>query len=94
MLFRIAGKYLGAYWGAKIAKADSSIVKHMDGGLIPQAGIVIGLVLNVYKMEAFGDIAELLLGIGMGTTIINELLGPVMTKYSLRKAGEIKKKSE
>ncbi len=66
----------------------------MDGGLIPQAGIVIGLVLNVYKMEAFGDIAELLLGIGMGTTIINELLGPVMTKYSLRKAGEIKKKSE
>ena len=34
--------------------------------------------------------AELLLTIIMGATIINELIGPIMAKHALKKAGEIK----
>lgn len=87
---RILGKYVGAWWGGKIAKSDNAIIKHTAGGLIPQAGIVIGLVLKVYQMEAFQVFAELLLTIIMGATIINELIGPIMAKHSLKKAGEIR----
>ncbi|MBI9065225.1 MAG: cation:proton antiporter, partial [Marinilabiliaceae bacterium] len=45
VILRILGKYTGAWWGGKLAKSDASIIKHTAGGLIPQAGIVIGLVL-------------------------------------------------
>ncbi len=90
VLLRIAGKYLGCWWGARTAKADEPIKKYTAGGLIPQAGIVIGLVLNVYQMEVFKPFSELLLTTIMGATIINELIGPIMAKHSLKRAGEIR----
>lgn len=89
VILRIAGKYIGANIGSRISGAELHIRKYTAGGLIPQAGIVIGLVLNVYQVQAFKDISELLLTTVMGSTIINELIGPVMAKYSLKKAGEI-----
>ncbi len=90
VVLRVAGKMLGANWGAKLVKADKKIQKYTAGGLLPQAGVVIGLVLSIYKNEHFVDIAEILLTTIMGTTIIYELIGPVVAKYSLKKAGEIK----
>ncbi len=90
VVLRVVGKMLGANWGAKLVKADRKIQKYTAGGLLPQAGVVIGLVLSIYKNEYFVDIAEILLTTIMGTTIIYELIGPVVAKYSLRKAGEIK----
>ncbi len=88
--FRALGKYLGAKAGAKIVRANKMIQNYTAGGLFPQAGIVIGLVLSVYQIEPFKDIAEILLTTIMGTSIIHELLGPIAAKYSLLKAGEIK----
>ena len=41
--------------------------------LLPQAGIVIGLVLNIYQKEEFKEISEILLTTIMGATIIHEL---------------------
>ena len=90
---RIAGKYIGANIGARTAKADRSIRKYTAGGLLPQAGIVIGLVLSINQNEAFKDISEVLLTTIIGATIINELIGPVVTKFTLMKAGEIKNNS-
>ena len=59
--FRALGKYLGAKAGAKIVRANKMIQNYTAGGLFPQAGIVIGLVLSVYQIEPFKDIAEILL---------------------------------
>lgn len=87
---RIVGKYLGCYLGARWAHAPYSIRHYTAGGLIPQAGIVIGLVLNVYQMEEFAEISEVLLAVVMGATIVNELIGPVMARHALVKAGEIR----
>jgi len=89
VVLRIVGKYLGANWGARIAKADASIRKHTAGGLLPQAGIVIGLVLSIHQHEGFKEISEILLTTIMGATIIHELIGPIAAKHSLTKAGEI-----
>ena len=90
VLLRTAGKYLGANLGARMAKADTSIQKYTAGGLIPQAGIVIGLVLSIYPNVQFGQISELLLTVIMGATIIHEIIGPLAAKASLRNSGEIK----
>jgi Kef-type K+ transport system membrane component KefB len=91
IVFRTIGKILGAYWGAKFVKADQSIQKYTAGGLLPQAGIVIGLVLSIYNEVQFSEISEVLLATIMGATIINELIGPIAAKYALSKAGEINK---
>jgi Kef-type K+ transport system membrane component KefB len=91
IVFRTIGKILGAYWGAKLVKADHSIQKYTAGGLLPQAGIVMGLVLSIYNEVQFSEISEVLLATIMGATIINELIGPIAAKYALSKAGEINK---
>ncbi len=91
VVLRTIGKYLGANWGARFAHADKTIQKYTAGGLLPQAGIVIGLVLSVYQVEAFSAIADILLATIMGATVIHEIIGPIAAKYSLAKAGEIGK---
>lgn len=93
VLLRTAGKFIGADLGARIVKADTSIRKYTAGGLLPQAGIVIGLVLSIYQEEEFKEISEILLTTIMGATIIHELIGPISAKAALTKAGEIKMKS-
>ncbi|MBL6448261.1 cation:proton antiporter [Fulvivirga sp. 29W222] len=91
VLLRTIGKFIGTIAGARLVKADHLIQKYTAGGLLPQAGIVIGLVLSIYQKEQFKDISEILLTTIMGTTIIYEFIGPISVKYSLMKAGEIKK---
>lgn len=86
---RWLGKYLGVYSGATLAKSDQSIRKYVAGGLLPQAGVAIGLILSIHGEEGFKDISDMLLATIMGATIINELIGPVLAKYSLMKAGDI-----
>lgn len=89
VLLRILGKYLGAYTGARIVNANPSIRKYTAGGLLPQAGIVIGLVLSIYQIEEYSEFSKTLLTTIMGATVVNELIGPIAAKYSLMKAGEI-----
>ena len=89
VLLRSLGKYLGVNAGARLVHADRSIRKYVAGGLIPQAGIAIGLVLSIHGQEGFKETDYILLTIIIGTTIINEVFGPLLTKYSLRKSGEI-----
>ena len=59
------------------------------GGLIPQGGIVIGLALLLTKDAAFAQIASFIIGIVIGATLIHEIIGPIISKYSLKKAEEI-----
>ena len=89
VILRTIAKFLGAGLGAKMVSADRSIQTYTAGGLLPQGGIVIGLVLSIYQQETFTTISDLLLAVVMGGVVIHELMGPVAAKYSLIKAGEI-----
>lgn len=89
VVLRFFGKYLGTMVGASIVNADSKVRKYTFGGLIPQAGVAIGLVLSIYQKEGFSEISDMLLSIVMGATIINELVGPVAARYTLKKSGEV-----
>ncbi len=86
-VFRIIGKFTGAYLGSILSQAPTSVRKFIGLGLIPQAGVALGVAL-VVKSD-FPDMGKFIFNTIIATTIIYELIGPVLTKISLQKAGEI-----
>lgn len=89
ILFRTIGKLSGTIVGGKLSKASLPVKKYTAGGLISQGGIVIGLALVIGQNPAFGSIADIILNVIIGATIVHEIVGPVASKFVLGKAGEI-----
>lgn len=89
ILLRAAGKFGGSVSGALIARSSERIRKYTFGGLIPQGGIVIGLALLVVDNPAFHGFADIVLNVVIGATVIHELIGPILSKQVLLRAGEL-----
>ncbi|MCK4916689.1 MAG: cation:proton antiporter [Candidatus Omnitrophica bacterium] len=89
IIFRIFGKIIGAYFGAKIIGASSSIKKYMGWALIPQAGVALACAL-IAKNEIGGEMGDKILTITIASTVFFEILGPWITKLALVKAGDVK----
>jgi Kef-type K+ transport system membrane component KefB len=94
LLARIAGKVTGAYLGSVLGRAPAAVRNNIGFGLLSQVGVAIGLSLVVAK--EFGginqegqDLAITVINILLGTTIITEIVGPILTRYGLRRSGEI-----
>jgi len=87
---RMIGKFFGIYTGARMLKSSPKIKKYTAGGLIPQGGIVIGLALLLAKDPIFKESASLMVGVVIGAALIHEIIGPILSRFSLKKAGEIK----
>lgn len=87
VIFRVLGKWLGAYWGASIMKTSDEVKKYLGPALIPQAGVAIGLTFVAQSVvpQYAGSIRAIILC----ATLIYELIGPAIAKLSLQKAGEI-----
>lgn len=88
IVFRVLGKVIGSYLGGVISHSTANIKKYMGLALLPQAGIAIGLALSLQKDPNFVDIAPIILNIVIATTLIHELIGPVITRYVIKKVGE------
>ncbi|MBN1899678.1 MAG: cation:proton antiporter, partial [Spirochaetes bacterium] len=89
VLLRAIGKFAGVFIGASIGKAALKVRQYTAGGLIPQGGIVIGLALIICQNTAFSHFSNILLNVIIGATVIHELIGPVLSRFVLKKAGEI-----
>lgn len=89
IIARMIGKFSGIYFGSIIFNASAPIKKYTAGGLIPQGGIVIGLALILTNDPAYKDTASMIMGIVIGAALIHEIIGPVFSRLSLKKAGEI-----
>ena len=88
IIVRVLGKMGGASLGAIIGKASPEVKKYLGPTLIPQAGVAIGLSMAaVTVVPEFGANIRAII---LCATIIYELVGPVITKITLIKAGEIK----
>lgn len=84
---RVIGKLLGAFVGAKIMKTPKTVSKYIGLTLVPQAGVAIGL--TIAAQSAVPEYAEQIRAVILCGTLIYELVGPVLTKIALTKAGEI-----
>lgn len=87
VVVRVIGKMLGASFGAWIMKADEKIKKYLGPTLIPQAGVAIGL--TIVAQSVVPEYAEEIRAVVLCGTLIYEMIGPAITKFSLFKAGEI-----
>jgi Kef-type K+ transport system membrane component KefB len=86
-VFRTIGKVYGANIGARIGRAPKIASDWLGLALIPQAGVALGIGL-VAKVT-FPQFGSYIFTIIAATTVVFELIGPLLTKISLIKAGEI-----
>lgn len=91
---RTAGLMGGAALGATAGRLEPNIRKYLGMGILSQAGVAIGLSLVVKsEFAGLGDHGQAI-GAGVITTITAtciffEIIGPILTKIALTKAGEI-----
>ncbi len=86
---RVLGKLGGASLGAKLTKASPTVSKYLGLTLVPQAGVAIGL--TIVAQSAVPQYANEIRAVVLCGTLVYELIGPVLTKTALTKAGEITK---
>ncbi|MBQ4154175.1 MAG: cation:proton antiporter [Clostridia bacterium] len=87
IIFRSAGKYLGAFFSAKATKCSPEICKYLGITLLPQAGVALGMCATAMQLGAEGTLIR---NITLFAVLIYELFGPVFTRMALTAAGEIK----
>lgn len=100
-----AGATVGASLFASVlaahaCRAEKKIRKYLGLGILSQAGVAIALALTVQREFAglgsagHGDrIGTIVITTVTATSIVFEIVGPILTKYALRKAGEIPARS-
>ena len=73
--------------GAALTGADPNIRKYLGITLLPQAGVAIGMAqLAMTQLPEYGASIR---AVVLSATLIYELVGPLLTKIALTKAGEI-----
>ena len=92
---RATGKVGGASLGAALGKAPPTVRRYVGLALIPQVGVAIALAIMVrqeFGSGGFGEAGEnlalMVINILLFTTVITEIVGPLLTKWALGKAGE------
>lgn len=87
-LFRVFGKVFGAWFGARISHSDKKVAKYLGYTLIPQEGVSIGLSIAATMVlpEYMGNQIR---AIVLAAVLVYELSGPIITKMTLVKAGDI-----
>ena len=89
-IFRLFGKYFGAFTGSYIAKVPEKVRKNIGLCLFSQAGVAIGLALSTdiefskYNIEA-QQLGASIVTIVTASTLIFQIIGPIMTKVALEK---------
>jgi Kef-type K+ transport system membrane component KefB len=84
ILARSAGKIGGGYLGARVCAADPRLTRLIGWCLLPQAGLALGL--SLMAAEVFPQYAAPLLSLLVGSTIVFELIGPLVMRIALRRA--------
>ncbi|MEA2103561.1 MAG: cation:proton antiporter [Candidatus Cloacimonadota bacterium] len=96
VLARMIGKYSGVFTGAKISHTDERTKKYLGVCMFPQAGVALGLVLLIQAspiiMNATKEIQLLAINavnIVIFSVFINELVGPVLSKWAIIKGAKL-----
>lgn len=93
-LLRMAGKFVGAAIGSRLAGAPAVVSKYVGFGLFSQIGVAIGLAITIAREFTDPYIGNLTITILLATTVVTEIVGPVLTKWAVIKAGEAGQENE
>ncbi|MBW2311993.1 MAG: cation:proton antiporter [Deltaproteobacteria bacterium] len=88
IILRIIGRLVGAWTGGAISHADPLMRRWMGMALMPQAGVALGMAL--VAIERRPDLSEIILPVVIASTVLFELIGPVLTRTGLIHVGEVR----
>jgi len=86
VILRVMGRFLGAWTGGIVSRADPVLRQWIGMALMPQAGVALGMALVV--LERRPDLGETILPIVIASTVIFEVIGPILTRKGIIRAGE------
>ncbi len=80
---RVLGRMIGGWLGA--ASAGRSVIERRWTGaaLLPQAGVAVGMAL--VAAHEFPDMANIILTITVGSTVLFELIGPAVAFFAIKR---------
>ncbi len=87
IITRSIGKYSGASISAKLTGCNENIIKYLGITLLPQAGVALGMAIKASELGPSGSIVR---NITLFAVLVYEIVGPLLTKIALTKAGDIK----
>lgn len=93
---RSLGKIEGAKFSSRMMHCEPTVQKYLGITLLPQAGVCLGMSITAMNvMNAIGatESALVIRNISLFAVLIYELVGPLLTKIALDKAGEIPEKA-
>lgn len=96
-IVRIGGKILGSHGGCKVVKSDKKVRNYLGLGLIPQAGVAIGLAYmgaRIFTEQGYPTLGDSLQTIILASSVLYELVGPGLAKLGLYLSGSYKKEED
>jgi Kef-type K+ transport system membrane component KefB len=94
VLMRSLGKYIGAFWGGKLSKAEKPVQQYMGMALFAQGGVAVGLSIvashnlqHIQLTDAM-TLGDTIIFTVTATTLCVQLIGPAFAKLAIEKAGE------
>lgn len=87
-LARISGKIIGVALGAQLAGSPKIIGRYLGFGLVPQAGVAIGLIFLISADSALVEYSTMITPVVLTGVFLSELLGPVTARFAMKQAGE------
>ncbi len=89
---RAAGVFAGTRAFGSRAGGDPIVAKNIGFAMLPQAGIALALATTVKSsFKGWGESVGTIL---LGTVVVNEVLGPILFRSALSRAGEIPPEDE
>ncbi len=88
ILCRAAGKVVGCWFGARYSGAPAAVRKYLGICLLPQAGVAIGLAILAGR-QFNAELGKTIIMVIMTATFLMEILGPMLVKFGVKKAGEV-----
>ncbi|MDZ8118010.1 cation:proton antiporter [Pontiella agarivorans] len=92
---RSLGKWIGAFWGGRISKAEKPVQNYLGMAIFAQGGVAVGLSIvasnNLQHIEILEglNLGDMIIFTVTATTLCVQLIGPVFARMAVKKAGEI-----
>jgi Kef-type K+ transport system membrane component KefB len=81
--FRALGRLAGGWVGARLGGSDAGTRRWIGAALMPQAGVALGIGLVAAERQP--ELADVLLPVVIGATVVFELFGPILTRVAIRR---------
>ncbi|MEM7516779.1 MAG: PTS sugar transporter subunit IIA, partial [Planctomycetota bacterium] len=85
---RFIGKNASAQIAMRIAHATDRVRKNLGFALVPQAGVMVGLIILVRQEPSLEVVHDPILAVGLTAVTLSEIIGPIFTRMALKRSGD------